>query len=84
VVDVPLPPLSSPIRWRVPRVLVILFAFVLLAMNWSLAQTLVDEAHDCQTKLGKMADRVYSFALQRGSRCACDGRLDLSTGCVLF
>jgi hypothetical protein len=71
------------VNWRVPRTLVILFAFVLLAMNWSIVQTLSDEAHDCRTTLGKMTDRVFAFALHRGARCACDGTLDFSTGCAL-
>lgn len=84
LVDIPLPqPVARPTRWRVPRALVILCAFILLAMNWSLAQTLADEAHDCRTKLGKMTDQVIAFVLRRGARCECDGRVDLSTGCAL-
>ena len=79
-------PLSCPLRWRVPRELVILFALILLALNWASVQSAsqaLSDALNCRTKLGKMADRVTAFVLHRGSRCVCDGTLDLSTGCKL-
>ena len=70
--DVPFPA-ARPRQWRVPRVLVVLFAFILLAMNWSVvldtAQSLSNDAHNCRTKLGKAADRIVAFVLQGESQC---------------
>jgi len=76
MVDVSFP---VPRQWQVQHVLrvlgvlAVLFAVVLLALNWSsvlvVAQSLSNDAHNCHTKLGKAADRVVSFVLQRGSQC---------------
>jgi hypothetical protein len=49
---------------------VIFSVFILLALNWSLAETtLANEMLNCRTKLGKMADRVISFVMNTDRKC---------------
>jgi hypothetical protein len=87
VVDVSLPPLNRPLRLRVPRALVVLFAVILLAMNWTTVQSasraLSEAARGCDTRIGVVYDRVQNRLFKTPLQCGCDGRLDLSTGCAL-
>jgi hypothetical protein len=81
VADIPFPNRQRRSRWHigwrardiaVTRARTSLLAAMLFALGWSAALGVikaVETSHNCNTKLGKAADRVVSFVLHRSSQC---------------
>jgi len=94
--DIPLPWLRKrPPRWRIayqPReiattrarflLLTLMLAALGLSFAWGVSKAM-ESSQDCNTPLGKFRDRVENRIFRTALQCGCDGRLDLSTGCLI-
>jgi hypothetical protein len=92
--DVSLPIPGQRPRWRPgwrkadvlkarARWLLLVRMLFALGLVWCAAQAIADEAQNCDTRTGKLYDRMSNRFFKTPLRCGCDGRLDLSTGCAL-
>ena len=83
--------MSSDPSWQprgtaVTRARFTLLSAMLVALGLSLAlgvSKAVESSQDCNTALGKLRDQIENRMFRTALRCECDGRLDLSTGCLV-
>jgi hypothetical protein len=79
-------PSWQPRGTAVTRARFALLTAMLIALGLSLAlgvSKAVESSQDCNTRLGKLRDQIENRQFHTALRCGCDGRFDLSTGCLV-